>query len=587
MLFEVAWEVCNQIGGIYQVLRSKAPAMVEQWNARYCLVGPDNEHSAQVEFEAHRPPSAMARALEALEQAGLTARHGRWLISGRPRVILLGHHASQDRLSELKYQLWKDHAVETPDDPLIDGAIMFADATYQLFAALSQHYAPRLLIAHFHEWMGGMAIPLIRRAKLPVATVFTTHATILGRYIASSRSGLYDQLPYLNDADEARNLNIEPIHRLERACAHGAHIFTTVSEVTGEECTHLLGRTPDVYLPNGLNVTRYEALHQLQYLHKENKERIHRFIRGHFFPSYSFDLDKTRYFFTSGRYEPRNKGFDLCLEACARLNAELKASDLDTNVVFFIITRRPTRQIISECLERRAVLGEMRDTCRSIIEQVGERFFEHAVAGQTPKLDGLVDEYWMLRLKRTIQAWRQGGDPPVVTHVLEDEAGDLVLGHVKHLHLFNAQHDRVKVVYHPDFISTVSPLWKMEYEQFVRGCHLGVFPSAYEPWGYTPLECIASGIPAVTSDLAGFGRYVQRHFDDHDDWGMWIVDRRSRDFHDSAAQLARIMLRFCGLDRRERMKMRNAAEQHAGAFDWADLVRFYNTAHEQAVAAVL
>jgi glycogen synthase len=588
VLFEVSWEVCNQIGGIYQVLRSKAAAAVDQWNTRYCLIGPDNEHSAQIEFEEHRPTSAMARALEALGEAGLPARYGRWLVTGRPKVILLKHDADPERLAELKYYLWRDHAIQTPEgDPLIDGAVSFAGAVYQLFMALTQHYAPRLLIGHFHEWMGGLAIPLIRRAKLPMATVFTTHATITGRYIASARTGFYEQLPYLDHEQEARNFNIETVHRMERACAHGSHVFTTVSEVTGEECRHLLGRAPDVCLPNGLNVQRFEALHHLQSLHKEYKERVHRFTRGHFFPSYSFDLDKTLYFFTSGRFEPRNKGFDVCLEAAARLNAELKASDLETTVVFYIITKRPTRQIVSECLERRGVLGEMRDTTRAMMAEVGDRFFNEAVAGRVPKLDSLVGDYWQLRLKRTMQAWRSSTDPPVITHVLEDEESDQVLQQIRSLHLFNSRHDRVKVIYHPDFIKSSNPLWKMDYDQFVRGCHLGVFPSSYEPWGYTPLECIASGVPAITSDLAGFGRYVQQHFDDHDDWGMWVIDRRSRGFHEAAAQLTRVMFEYCRLSRRERIAVRNACEQRSVEFDWGKLIQYYSQAHEQAVAAVM
>lgn len=588
MLFEVSWEACNQIGGIYQVLRSKASAAVNQWNTRYCLIGPYNEQSAQIEFEERRPTSAMARAIDALAETGLRARYGRWLVSGRPRVILLEHDLGPQSLAELKYYLWKDHAISTPQgDPIIDGAVSFAGATFQLLLALSQHYAPRLLIGHFHEWMGGLAIPFIRRAKLPITTVFTTHATITGRYIASARTGLYEQLPYLDHEQEARSFNIETVHSMERACAHGAHVFTTVSEVTGEECRHLLGRSPDVCLPNGLNVHRFEALHHLQSLHKEYKERIHRFTRGHFFPSYSFNLDKTLYFFTSGRFEPRNKGFDLCLEAAARLNAELKESDLDTTVVFFIVTSRPVRQIISECLQRRGILGEMRDTTRAMIAEVGDRFFNEVVAGHAPKLDHLISDYWQLRLKRTLQAWHSKLDPPVVTHVLEEEAGDQVLNHIRELHLFNAAHDRVKIVYHPEFIKSANPLWKMDYDQFVRGCHLGIFPSSYEPWGYTPLECIASGVPAVTSDLAGFGRYVQTHFDDHDDWGMWIVRRRNTGFYESAAELTRVMMNYCKLSRRERIAVRNACEQRSVEFDWSKLIRYYNEAHERAVAAVM
>jgi len=159
-------------------------------------------------------------------------------------------------------------------------------------------------------------------------------------------------------------------------------------------------------------------------------------------------------------------------------------------------------------------------------------------------LDDLVDEYWRLRHRRLQHAFTSPERPLVCTHVLPDRDSDPIIGHLRHLGLANAREDRVKIVYHPDFIGPANPLWGMDYEHFVRGCHLGVFPSCYEPWGYTPLECIAMGVPAITSDLAGFGRYVQDVFPDHDEWGLQILPRRGRRYHDAAADLDRARARL-------------------------------------------
>ncbi len=592
-LFEISWEVGNQVGGIYQVLRSKAAAMVQRWSDRYLLVGPHVRGQAELELEPESASDWIADVLAALAAEGLAAEHGRWLVPGRPRAILLSHQLAPERLAALRQELADRHGIPpSPGDPLVDDVLGFGDAVRRLLAAATRQAgtpgaarrgAPRRLLAHFHEWLGAVALPLLQREKPPLATVFTTHATSAGRFVASSQADLYERLPDLDAEAEAGRYGIRTQHAIERLCARECRVFTTVSPITGEECELLLGRKPDLVTPNGLNIDRFDVGHDFQTHHAQYKEQIHRFVMGHFFPSQAFDLDRTLYFFNAGRFEPRNKGFDLCLETMARLNAELRTADLGIHVVFFIVTARSTRSLDPHALRARGVLDELLEVSRRIGADVGERLFRRSAAGERVSLDELVEEYWRLRHRRVQHAFRMERLPPVSTHVLDDEGSDPVLTHLRTLGLRNAPEDAVKIVYHPEFISPVSPLWGMDYEHFVRGCHLGIFPSSYEPWGYTPLECVAMGVPAITSDLAGFGRYVSEVFPDHDDWGLVVLRRRGRSFHDAAADLTRRVLRFCRLDRRGRIALRNEVEAHSRAFDWSRLASAYHEAHDQAL----
>ena len=198
-------------------------------------------------------------------------------------------------------------------------------------------------------------------------------------------------------------------------------------------------------------------------------------------------------------------------------------------------------------------------------------------------LPDLVDEYWWLRLRRTVQAWKTGRWPIVVTHDLVDDRTDEILAQLRKVGLLNHADDRVKIVYHPEFISATNPLWGMEYDQFVRGCHVGVFPSFYEPWGYTPLECIASGIPAVTSDVSGFGSYVLDNIEDPEKAGIHVLRRRFNGFDESSEQLAEYLMRLINLDRKSRIGLRNKIDQRSDHFDWSNLARWYDDAHALAL----
>jgi glycogen(starch) synthase len=588
-LMEISWEVCNQVGGIYTVIRSKAPAMVEHAHGQYCMIGPYITRNINAELETlNDSQDVFGLAAAALRKKGYDVNYAQWLITGRPHVVLLNPVIEAQALNVVKYLLWKNHGVAIPhNNKAMDQIIAFNYLTKLFIDELVKITGQDLpIIAHFHEWMAGLPILDIKREKMPVKTIFTTHATQLGRHLAINSPLFYAHLPFFKWEDEAKKFGIETEAMIEYCCSQKADILSTVSEVTARECKHLLKRKPDVIMPNGLNIQRFEALHEFQNLHVQYKEQIHEFVMAHFFQSYAFDLEKTLYFVTSGRYEYKNKGFDLTIEAICRLNQKLKREKSDITVVLFIVTRRDFHGIRSEVLQSKAMMQEILQMSQAIQQQVGRKlFYESTVREDTklPDLNEFVDDYWKLRYRRTIQSWKTKKNPPVVTHHLVNEDQDEVLAFLREKGLANAPEDPVKVVYHPDFITSSNPLFGMEYHQFVRGCHLGVFPSYYEPWGYTPLECMASGLPSITSDLSGFGDYILHHIPDHDDIGLHVVERGKRTFDWSANQLSGMMYQFIKQPRRARIMQRNNVENNSGVFDWENLIRHYTEAYRKAL----
>lgn len=589
LLVETAWEVCNQVGGIYTVVRSKIPEMVRHWKKDFILVGPYYRQNIISDFDyADIENPTITTAIEACRSKGLEIHVGQWLVSGRPQTILLNPESVMHKLGEIKYFYWQHHNIDFKNyDPLMDQVLAFGYMVYEFISALARNcmQTDMELIGHFHEYMAGTAIPEIRRNQIPVKIVFTTHATLLGRYLAMNDPNFYNHLPFVNWEAEARNFNIEANVKLERACAHGSHVFTTVSEITGKECTHLLGRPADFILPNGLNIDRFSVPHEVQNLHHTYKSVLEKFVIGHFFQSYSFDLSKTLYFFTSGRFEYLNKGYDLTLEALARLNWKLKNSGSEMTVIMFFITKRPTHSINSEVLNSRAVMGSIEDNCESIINLLHKQLFLTAASAddhRLPDLNNLVDDYWKLRYRRTIQSWKIHQLPKVVTHNLEDDTNDPILNFLRNADLINKKEDNVKIVYHPDFLSSTNPLIGLDYGDFVRACHLGVFPSYYEPWGYTPIECLARGVAAISSDLSGFGAYLKNVKTDHEANGMYIVNRDNKSFEESAEHLATIMLEFVQKTSRMRIDLRNKSEDLSESFDWKVLYKEYLKSYENA-----
>lgn len=582
-LLEIGWEVCNQLGGIYTVLRSKAPEMVDEWADRYALLGPYNASQAAIEFEEERLGDELDQAADILREKGVDVHVGRWQVSGKPRAVLIDLEGLQGQVETQNERILETLDVEIPeDDQLVLDVVAFSIGAEQFVQAMEQ-VLDGTVLSHYHEWMAAVSLCLMKADGWKGKAVFTTHATLIGRYMAMNEEDFYDRLPEFDADAEAKRYGISAQHLLEKAAAQATDVFTTVSGITGQECLHLLGRAPDEYVPNGLNVKRYMALHELQQLHTEFRSRLHDFTMGYFFPSYSFDLEQTLYFFTSGRFEFANKGMDLTLEALSALNHRLVAADSKKTVIFLLITKAPVRSLAVHSLEYATMFREFKVVAREVTEEIRKNLIRQLAAGGELDLNEMVPEYWRLRIRRAQHAWNRDWLPPIVTHDVIDDGGDPVLNKLRELEMFNNAHDKVKIVYHPDFVRSTNPLFNMDYEELIRGCHLGVFPSAYEPWGYTPLETLAMGIPAISSDLAGFGAYAAEYRRLHQRAGLYVVNRSGRTNEEAVDQLTDMMFQFCQQERRQRIAQRNRAENFAQHFDWSQLIHHYREAHAMAL----
>ena len=283
------------------------------------------------------------------------------------------------------------------------------------------------------------------------------------------------------------------------------------------------------------------------------------------------------------RYEFTNKGADMFIESLARLNHLLKNANSDVTVIAFLIFPTKTNSFNVESLKGHAITKSLKDTIDSIEKDVGKRLYETCLRGDIPDGDNLLTRDDLTKLKRCIFAAQSTPLPPITTHNVVEDHKDPVLNSFRRCQLFNSKSDRVKVVFHPEFLSSTNPLFGLDYNDFVRGCHMGVFPSYYEPWGYTPAECTIMGIPNVSTNLSGFGCFMAEHVVDPLSYGIYIVDRRHRSVEESVSQLAKFMFDYSKLNRRQRIIQRNRTERLADLLDWKNLGVYYRQARVMAL----
>ncbi|KAF5348252.1 hypothetical protein D9756_010521 [Leucocoprinus leucothites] len=590
LLFECAWEVANKVGGIYTVIKTKVPVTVGEFGDRYCLIGPLSYKTAPMEVEPEEPADEhFAATLESMRSQGVKALYGRWLIEGNPHVLLFDTSSMYPKLDEWKGDLWNLAGIPSPpNDHETNETIVFGYLVAWFLGDYVSRQLTTAVIAHFHEWQAGLAIPLCRKRHIDVTTVFTTHATLLGRYLCAGSVDFYNNLQYFDVDHEAGKRGIYHRYCIERSATHCADVFTTVSHITAYESEHLLKRKPDGVLPNGLNVVKFQAMHEFQNLHATAKAKINEFVRGHFYGYYDFDLENTLYMFTAGRYEYRNKGVDMFIESLARLNYKLQKAGSNVTIVAFIIMPAATHSYTIEALKGQAVTKQLRDTVTEIQNRIGQRLFDHAARFNgdmkaIPTPSELLSDEDQILLKRRIFALKRNSLPPVTTHNMADDPNDPILNQIRRVKLFNNAHDRVKIVFHPDFLNSNNPILNLDYEEFVRGCHLGVFPSYYEPWGYTPAECTVMGIPSVTTNLSGFGCFMQDLIEHPEDEGCYIIDRRMQSIEDSVNQLTDSIFSFTQKTRRQRINQRNRVERLSPLLDWKNLGIEYSKARQLAL----
>jgi len=524
ILFEVSWEVCNKVGGIYTVIKSKISEVKNEFQDNYMLIGPLLENNPEI---IETDDKQVKKIREELLKTGFRAKVGRWNTEEKPLVVLIGYKNTMDQ-NKLLYQLWEDYSV----DSMTGGwdyiePVIFSTMAAKVIEAVSNLYQEHAIYAQFHEWMCGAGLLRIKKRAPYIATIFTTHATVLGRSMSGSGVEIYKVLSDINPQNEASHFHVLAKHSIEKATAREADCFTTVSEITAIEAKHLLGIEPDIVLPNGFNVTKIPSYTEKQDYFKNNRSRLLGFAQK--FLKKEFPSDETIIISTSGRYEFHNKGINLLLDAFGQLS---KSGDM-----------APNRQILVYLF----VLTGAVDMSR-------ERYSTTQQHGQ----------YTVYSQISTHPLWNPNDDPIVNT--------------CKRHNFQNNSQDRINIIFVPVYLNGHDGIFNMEYYDALSGCDLTLYPSYYEPWGYTPLESITYSIPTVSSDIAGFGRWVISAGKESD--GIKIIRRFNREYHDAVMELKGHIANFVN-NRLDKSKvLKTEVRQTALQADWRIFYNNYLAAYE-------
>ena len=572
-LFEISWEVCNKVGGIHTVIKSKLRYMQDRYD-NYFLIGPLVARERN-EFEETEPPREWKAIFNTLANQGMTCVYGTWMAPGQPTVILVDLSCD---VNQLRKEYWERHKIDSIragwdfDEPMC-----WATGAGMLIEAYAQQTDERI-VAHSHEWMAGFSTLYL---KDTVATVFTTHATMLGRTIAGTGHPLYDMLDDVQPEEWASRLKIEEKHTTEVACAHAADVFTTVSEVTAAEAEKLLGRAPDVLLYNGFHIEKFPTFEETSIKHYESKEVLKGVAAYLFFPNYQFSLEKTKFFYASGRYEFVNKGLDVTVEALARLNHRLQQEGSDqTIIMFFWIIDQSNNGIRKTVLERKNLFSNVQNYVTWHTKPLIQKIVLDFLSGYRPGENDQFTSDFIKEMQANVRQPRIDEPAPVMTHEIPDD-DPLVKACVAH-GLTNTEEDRVKVVISPGALDGSDGLLNLPYYDAVVGTHLGIFASQYEPWGYTPLESAVVGVPAVTTDFAGFGRYIQTCYRGERP-GIEVLRRKGMSREEIVENLAQYLYTFVHLSAQDRVREGFAAKTLANSCGWEQFGPRYIEAHNRAL----
>lgn len=582
-LFEVSYEVCNRVGGIYRVLESKADKMIYHYDDRYFLVGPYYRDKARGEFKEEAPPIEFKRVFQKLESEGLRCHYGRWLVKGKPITILIDFSDYFYKVDEIKKEMWDDFAVDSLHAGYdFNEPVCWSYAAGRLIRELSAEFKEEKIAAHFHEWLSGAGLLYLRAKKAPVKTIFTTHATSLGRTLAFHSINFYKLLDEINPDEESRKYGVFPKHSIEKASAKEADVFTTVSEITGIEAEKFLQRKPDVILPNGLDIEKFLSFEDIVVKHRLQRKNLRSFVASYFFPYYTFDLEETLFYFIIGRNELRAKGIDVFIDSLGKLNKKMREENSKRTIISFLFIPADVRGINPSLLENVEYFRDLQESFEGTYSDIEERMLYNVLREKELTKENLISEDYLLEIEKKLHRMKRKGETPSLsTHHL-NSLHDEIINHLKSADLLNREEDRVKVVYYPIYLTGHDGLSNLNYEEALEACHMGVFPSFYEPWGYTPLEAAALGVSSVTTDLAGFGRYCLGLKRKKDRPGIYILEREKKEDEAVTEDLYKFLYEFMKTTRRERVENKIEARKIASQADWQSFVYNYITAHNKA-----
>ena len=536
-IFESSWEVCNKVGGIYTVLSTRANTLQQEMQDKVFFIGPDVWHENACPY-FKEDAKLLADWKKTATEEGLKVKVGRWTIPGNPIAILVDFQKYFEKKNEIYGWLWENYQVDSLHAyGDYDEASMFSYAaglvveSYYNFALTKKDK----VVYHANEWMTGLGLLYVNNKLPQVGTIFTTHATSIGRSIAGNMKPLYDYLFAYNGDQMAGELNMQSKHSIEKQTAFHCDCFTTVSEITARECVELLDKKVDEVLPNGFD-NSFVPANAATFTRKRKAARKRLLDVANALLGESLD-DDTLIVSTSGRYEFRNKGVDVYIESMNRL---LRDKELKKKVLAFI----------------------------EVPGWVGE-----------PRQD----------LKERLDSGKQYDTPlevPQVTHWLHEMSHDNVLSMMKYYDMHNRKEDNVKVIFLPCYLDGNDGILNMTYYDIILGNDLCIYPSYYEPWGYTPLEAIAFKVPCITTDLAGFGQWVNTevgHYGELKD-GVKVIHRTDYNYSEVADAIKDTVAEFSAMTKKQVADARSAAEKLSKKALWSEFIKYYHQAYDLALS---
>ncbi|MFT4250294.1 MAG: glycogen/starch synthase [Candidatus Woesearchaeota archaeon] len=577
VVVEVAWEVANKVGGIHTVVSTKAASLTQRFK-NYLCVGPLFAQKKLENVTEHPPPSELAVVLDDLRLRGIHCLYGTWDIPGSPRVLLLDASSADLDWDGMKASYWQDFGVDTlrAEWDVLE-PLRWASAC-GLFLDLYQQRLGVRVLAQFHEWMAGFGVLYCKQHNAQVKTIFTTHATVLGRSLSSSTNeDIYSLIESVDIDAQARELGVFEKHSSEKAAALACDVFTTVSEITSLEASYVLSRSPDVILPNGL-VSESDS--ERSVLHRVSRERLRDFVYAYFFGHHQFDLDETLLFFTNGRYEFHNKGLDVLTDALGVLNRRLREANHKKRVVVFYCIPSDSHNIKEDVLQSQRAFSSLRLFVDEHVDDLKRRLLRSALRIGSLSSDEILDDSVREQISSLAQQLVRSRPPSVCTHHLPGESSDDLVRFFSRNELTNSADDWVKVIRLPVYLDGADGLLNLSMQEVGSGCHLGLFVSYYEPWGYTPLESATWGTPAITTDLAGFGRFVREHASSQQ--GVVVLDRHKKSYEDVVSSLASAMFSFVELSQDERRLRREEALGVSSLAQWSEFIKHYFSAFDLA-----